>query len=164
VNVVGGNEIYNFRIHHLVHFYSRISSFWCSNRDSANKLVSAALCTLAPRPSAFVLVRCPMLVAVRGRASPEDARASRRVVVRARVTRPRAPLGPAVRLRPPALVRRTTAGTSRRRHRWSGRPLFKCSPFLLTSPDLAPAAPPRRRGRHLASHRLASPLGQREHE
>jgi hypothetical protein len=45
-------------------------------------------------------------------------------------------------------VRRTTAGTSRRRHRWSGRPLFKRSPFLL-----APAAPPR----HLRHHHRAPP-------
>jgi hypothetical protein len=50
VNVAGGDEIYNFRIHRLVHFYSRIWSFWCSNRDSANKLVTAALCAATPHP------------------------------------------------------------------------------------------------------------------
>jgi hypothetical protein len=44
-------------------------------------------------------------------------------------------------------VRRTTAGASRRRHRWSGRPLFKRSPLLLAPPDLTPAVPPRHRGR-----------------
>jgi hypothetical protein len=76
----------------------------------------------------------------------------------------RAPLGPAVRPRPHALVRRTTARTSRRRHRWSGRSLFKRSPLLLAPPDLAPATPPRRRGRRLASRRLASPLGHHAHE
>jgi hypothetical protein len=37
-------------------------------------------------------------------------------------------------------------------------PLFKRSPLLLAPPDLAPAVPPRRRGRRLASRRLASPL------
>jgi hypothetical protein len=141
VNVVGGNEIYNFRIHRLVHFYSRIWSFWCSNRDSANKLVSVVLCAAtsrrdgtptparrAPRHSRPCAARGylrPRSAVVPGRAAPEAARAPQRAGVRARATcrrathvvpAERAPLGPAIRPRPPALVRRTTAGTSRRRH------------------------------------------------
>jgi hypothetical protein len=61
VNVLGGNEIYNFRIHRLVHFCSGIWSFWCSNRGSANKFVSVALSAVTSRrdaaPSAFAPVR-----------------------------------------------------------------------------------------------------------
>jgi hypothetical protein len=36
--VVEGNEIYNFPIHHFVHFYSTFWSFTCSNRDTVTQL------------------------------------------------------------------------------------------------------------------------------
>jgi hypothetical protein len=168
VNVLGGNEIYNFRIHRLVHFYSRIWSFWCSNRDSANKLVSATFRAAtsrrdaAPRPrprtapSAFALVHRPRRPSLevdrrprpcfsRGRPRPATRRSPRSSHTPARHARcadQTHTLDPAGRPRLPALVRRTMAETSRCRHRWLGRPLFKHSPFLLAPPNPAPAAPP----------------------
>jgi hypothetical protein len=38
VKVVEGSEIYNFPIHHFVHFYSTFGSFTCSNRDTCTQL------------------------------------------------------------------------------------------------------------------------------
>jgi hypothetical protein len=69
----------------LVHFYSRIWSFWCSNRDSANKLVSAALCAAtparAPRRSCMCVARgrlpSPGRVASEVRPHPTTCRSSR---------------------------------------------------------------------------------------
>jgi hypothetical protein len=54
----------------------------------------------------------------------------------------------------PALVRRTTAGTSRRRHHWSSRPYLSARPSSSRRPTPLPPLH-RCRGRHLASHRLA---------
>jgi hypothetical protein len=36
VKVVEGSEIYNFPIHHFVHFYSKFWIISCSNRGTAN--------------------------------------------------------------------------------------------------------------------------------
>jgi hypothetical protein len=47
VKVVEGSEIYNFPIHHFVHFYSTFWSFTCSNRDTVTQLRPA---DVAPRP------------------------------------------------------------------------------------------------------------------
>jgi hypothetical protein len=75
-----------------------------------------------------------------GCAAPEASRTPRRAGVRACATRRRAtravpagcaPLSPAVRPRPPALLRRTTAGASRRRHR--GRAVPYISTLLSSS-------------------------------
>jgi hypothetical protein len=38
VKVVGGSEIYNFRIQSLVHLFSKFWSYSCLNRDSAKQL------------------------------------------------------------------------------------------------------------------------------
>jgi hypothetical protein len=38
VKVVEGSEIYNFPIHHFVHFYSKFWSFACSNSGSAKRV------------------------------------------------------------------------------------------------------------------------------
>jgi hypothetical protein len=132
VNVVGGNEIYNFRIHHFVHFYSRIWSFWCSNRGSANKFVSTALCAMTsrrrPRRSCPCAARGdlrPRLAAVPGCAAPKVARATRRIGVRARATRRvgwTRPFGLAVRPRPHPRVS------------YYGRDITPSSPLVGPSP------------------------------
>jgi hypothetical protein len=62
----------------------------------------------------------------------------------------RAPLGPAIRPRPPALVRRTTARASRRRHRWSGRPYLSARLSSSRRPTPLPPLHRARRGRRLA--------------
>jgi hypothetical protein len=43
VKVVEGSEIYNFRIHHLVHFSCKNSSFYHSNSASPKKIRQAAM-------------------------------------------------------------------------------------------------------------------------
>jgi hypothetical protein len=47
VKVVEGSEIYNFPIHHLVHFYSKFWSFTCSNSGRV-KRIRASRCRAAP--------------------------------------------------------------------------------------------------------------------
>jgi hypothetical protein len=178
VKVVGGSEICNFRIQSFVHFYTKFWSYSISNRCSAkSKLVGRALrrdvaprrCARdhAPRPSTSAPVlrpRRPSPEAARrpkthsslGRPRPATRRSlrSRRRATRA-VQAGRVPLGLAVRPRPPALVRRTKAGTSRRRHCWSSRPYL--SARLSSSRRPTPLSPLHRacRGRRLASRRLA---------
>jgi hypothetical protein len=61
-----------------------------------------------------------------------------------------APLGPAVRPRPPALVRHTTARASRRRHRWSGRSYLSARLSSSRRPTPLPPLYRARRGRRLA--------------
>jgi hypothetical protein len=50
VKVVGGSEIYNYRIQSLVHFYSKFWSYSCSNSGSAKHLEQPCPRVRAPAP------------------------------------------------------------------------------------------------------------------
>jgi hypothetical protein len=73
VKVVEGSEIYNFPIHHFVHFYSKFWSFACSNGGSATR------------------VRASRRRAVTSRAHAPPRRPGRRTFPRLRADRGRAP-------------------------------------------------------------------------
>jgi hypothetical protein len=63
VKVVEGSEIYNFPIHHFVHFYSTFWSYACSNRVSGKRF---------QRPTSYC-ARRDVARAPRRSASPEAA-------------------------------------------------------------------------------------------
>jgi hypothetical protein len=70
VKVVGGSEIYNFRIQSFVHFYSNFWSYSCSNGGSAKQ---------TGRPRSVLRRRdvAPAPLGVRACAPPEAARRPR---------------------------------------------------------------------------------------
>jgi hypothetical protein len=83
VKVVEGSEIYNFPIHHLVHFYSKFWSFTCSNsgtvkriRASQRRVVLRAAPPRCPSRCAFSRPRADW-----GRAPSQDPRAPKRLEV-----------------------------------------------------------------------------------
>jgi hypothetical protein len=123
-------------------WYTSIQEFGVFGAQTGTQQTN--LCRPRPRPCATRGYLHPTSATIPGRAAPEAARAPRRAGVHVtccagRTRTPRSG-GPAAT---PALVRRTTVGTSHRRHRWSGSPLFKCSPFLLAPPNPALTALPR---------------------
>jgi hypothetical protein len=129
--------MYNFPIHHFVHFYSKFWSFTCSNRGTAKRnRVSrrrVALCTATSRRLGVCASAAPPEATRRPspRTFPRPTRTLRRSKPALRHTPARhpcctkagrAPHGPAVRPRLSSLVCHTTAGV---RH-FSSREQVSC--------------------------------------
>jgi hypothetical protein len=141
VKVVGGSEIYNFRIQSLVHFYSKFWSYSCSNRDSAKQVEQPRSVSrrrvCAPAPLGVRARVPPEATAGRGR-TPSELRSFHRT---SRAPRRSESSGPSAAFPPSCAVLRREP--SRRRHQQSARAYLR-----------PPALPPRARPR---SHRSTAP-------
>jgi hypothetical protein len=73
--VVEGSEIYNFPIHHFVHFYSTFWSYACSNRDAGKRFRPADVAQhhAATLPAPGALSRAVPPARIPRRSSPPEA-------------------------------------------------------------------------------------------
>jgi hypothetical protein len=163
VKVVEGSDIYNFPIHHFLHFYSKFWSFTCSNSGTAKRnrvsRCRAGLCAATSRRLGVCASAAPP-EATRHPSPctfPRSTRAPRRskpaplhALARHphRTTAGRVPHGPAVYPWLSSLVRRTTAEVHHLSSREQVSFLFKRSPSRAST-ELA--------GRHCRSS-PSSPL------
>jgi hypothetical protein len=167
VKVVEGSEIYNFPIHHLVHFYSKFWSFTCSNSGTVKRIRASqrrvVLRAAPPRcPSTFPRSPC-----TKASWSLRDMRLLTVRTVRVRWADRRSVLDPLPLAHTDWGRRRTTTASSPSsgRHR-RARTLFKAvhSPRAGATPP--PLLPLHRacHGRRLASFRPCSPFLAAAHE
>jgi hypothetical protein len=136
VKVVGGNEIYNFPIHRLLHFST---NFWrksCSNRGSATRFRASR--RSAPRRRAAP-PESPLLFQANPRPTTHRIPRATRLPVAVPYLR-RARGGPPVRPRPWPYARRPRSAVVRRhlcRHR-----NVTCEPPLFKAVRLSSSRPP----------------------
>jgi hypothetical protein len=157
VKVVGGNEIYNFRIQNFVNFYTNFWSYSISKQCSAKQFVPGTLCAATSRRDAAPAPRCPC------RVPPEAARRPRLAPPHA--LRPEAPWsppgpralwtapyqhgarrGPPIHRRHPPYARRPRRPCHRRISRVTPPSSRLSHPYLSRvscPPRAVPAAPPR---------------------
>jgi hypothetical protein len=135
VKVVEGSEIYNFPIHHFVHFCSKFWRYSCSNRGTVKQnqvcRCHTAMSHARARRSASASAPAPPPEA----APSSRARAPRHLeVLLGRASLPSMPYQPGARHGPPA-VRGTPSYV-----RWLRPPYHGC--IFAVTPSSSPAEPP----------------------